>query len=213
MDTPAAAPARPLIGIKGWLRILVIQLLVLVPLRSALSLAGTSGGPTLQAMRELRADLTKPDQIMQTLNHPRFRATTQAIYRRDGYVFYQIDQVVFGLVGLLAGLAICQRSRSAYVLMRTFVIASTATGLLVLAFGRAGHQPTQVVLFGAFVVWWLLWWLYFERSRRVRETLGMTPRSFDGPRALRGERERDCNRLRKGVGDADTQGRVASLPD
>jgi len=151
--------------------VLVIQILILIPIRSAMSPMSLQAATTIQAMRELGADLTDADQILRVMNDPRMTPKTEEIYRRDGYIFRQIDQAVFGLTALLTGFQILRRDRAAYGFMRFFVIASFITGLLVLFLSRAGLSPQTVIPFAMFCIWAVVWWLYFERSKRVRETL------------------------------------------
>ena len=167
VSTPEPAiTQRRYSGVSGWLLVLVIQLLVLIPIRSAMSLLTLEGAPTLQAMRELGADLTDADQILRVMNDARFTKKTEEIYRRDGYIFQQIDQTFFGLLSLLTGIQIYRRKSAAYAFMRVFMAGSLVTGALVLLF-----KPSQIVLFGVFCAWVAVWWIYFERSKRVKDTL------------------------------------------
>lgn len=150
---------------------LVIQLLVLIPIRCIISLSALQGAPTLQAVRELGADLTNSDQILRTMNDARLKPKADEIYHRDGYLYHQIDQVFFGLLAFLTGVQIYRRESAAYAFMRVFMAGSLVTGTTVLLFSRVAHKPSQVVLFGVFCVWVAVWWLYFERSNRVKEVL------------------------------------------
>lgn len=150
---------------------LAIQLAILIPVRSIMGLMALQGAPTLQAMRELGADLTDADQILRAMNDARFTPKREEIYRRDGYIFRQIDQAFFGLTALLTGFQIFRRERAAYGFMRFFVVGSFITGLLVLFLSQGGLWPETVIPFALFCIWAIVWWLYFERSKRVRETL------------------------------------------
>jgi hypothetical protein len=174
VSVPTPQPAvthRKYSGVKGWLLVLVIQLAILIPARSAMSLLALQGAPSLQAMRELGADLTDADQILRAVNDARFTTKTEEIYRRDGYIFRQIDQVVFGLAAFLTGIQILRREPAAYGFMRFFVMSSFITGLLVLFLSHGGLWPQTVIPFVMFCVWAIVWWFYFERSKRVKQTL------------------------------------------
>lgn len=171
-EKPDSVRRSGLSGIKGWLLILVIQLAVIIPVRSVLSLIDLHAEPSLQTTRELGADLTDPNQIQRAIDDVRFAAKRREIYRRDGYVFRQIDQVFFGVTSLLAGLMILRKEPSAYGFMRFFVAGSVITGLLVLFLSHGGLWPESVIPFGLFCIWAIAWLLYFERSKRVRVTMG-----------------------------------------
>jgi len=143
-------------GVGGWLLLYCILITVIFPLRAALSV--------FQSYEQFWGEF--------------------GLFPRLAFVVY-IDAIVqFGLVvlALKAGISlwnIGQRARERNrVFQITYLLVMVAEPIFFLAIANWPEQAPELVrisLIGSAVgavLWFAIWWNYFERSRRVRNTYG-----------------------------------------
>jgi hypothetical protein len=129
-------------GIRGWLLVLILLLLVWQPLSLGLVASGVLRSLALRGL---------PLALILIL------------------------RLVVVAFGIAAGLALLGRRAAAVTLAKGSMLASAATDVLVYAtpfFPNTRPPGDETIVLAVSLAYYVIWWLYLTKSKRVRNTFG-----------------------------------------